>query len=322
MIDLIQHTTIRFPQLSKGPVEIQPLEKGGSDRKFYRIRLGESSLILVHYGDGKEENRHYVEIAQFLKASGLNVPEIYHHDEGERLIWMQDLGDCDLWSQRNEEWETRRELYYGVLDQAFLLHTGTTEALPKSGVTLQAEFNTALYLWEQEYFFENCLGRHFGLAESIDRSPLNEIATRLAELPRVLVHRDFQSQNILLHQGAPYLIDFQGLRPGLAQYDLASLLFDPYVSLITPKRNELLEYYITRCIDRGHPLPRNFHEIFLLCSMQRLMQALGAYGFLGHVKNRTHFLQHIPSALASLREVTAVIPEAAGLSEVLEKLTA
>jgi len=321
MIDLIQHTTTRFPQLSSGPIEIQPLEKGGSDRKFYRIRLGESSLILVHYGDGKEENRHYVEIAQFLKSAGLNVPEIYHHDEGERLIWMQDLGDCDLWSHRDEAWEIRRELYFRVLDQAFLLHTGATEALPQSGVTLQAEFNTALYLWEQEYFFENCLGRHFGILESVDRSPLNNIATRLAELPRVLVHRDFQSQNILLNQGAPYLIDFQGLRPGLAQYDLASLLFDPYVNLITPKRNELLEYYITRCIDSGHPLQRNFHEIFLLCSMQRLMQALGAYGFLGHVKNRTHFLQHIPAALASLREVTAVIPEAAGLSDLLEKLS-
>lgn len=320
MIDLIQHTTSRFPHFSNGPIDIQPLEKGGSDRRFYRVRIGDRSLILVHYGDGREENRHYVEIAHFLKATGLHVPEIYFHDEEERLIWMQDLGDCDLWSQRNEPWEVRRTLYLDVLEEAFLLHSRALEALPQSGVTLQAEFNSSLYLWEQEYFFENCIGRHFGLTESVDRSPLNEIAERLAALPRVLVHRDFQSQNILIHEGKPYLIDFQGLRPGLAQYDLASLLFDPYVKLMTPKRNELLEHYITRCIDAGIRLPRDFHETFLLCAMQRLMQALGAYGFLGHVKQRSHFLQHIPAALASLKEVTSVIPEAHSLAELLGKV--
>jgi aminoglycoside/choline kinase family phosphotransferase len=136
----------------------------------------------------------------------------------------------------------------------------------------------------------------------------------------VLVHRDFQSQNILIHDETPFFIDFQGLRPGLAQYDLASLLFDPYVRIITPKRNELLEYYITRCIDSGLSLPSNFTEIYLLCAMQRLMQALGAYGFLGHVKQRTHFLQHIPAALASLKEVAAVIPEVHSLAEIIDKL--
>jgi len=320
MIDLIHQTTTRFPHFSKGPVEILPLEKGGSDRKFYRICLGKSSLILVHYGDGREENRHYVEIAHFLKSAGLHVPEIYFHDEESRLIWMQDLGDCDLWSQRNQPWEVRRELYRHVLDEAHALHSRALEHLPNSGVTLQAEFNEQLYLWEQDYFFENCLGRHFGLSGGIDRTPLNEIAQRLGEQPRVLVHRDFQSQNILLHEDTPYLIDFQGLRPGLAQYDLASLLFDPYVSLVTPKRNELLEYYITRCIDGGQNLAPNFHETFLLCAMQRLMQALGAYGFLGHVKERAQFLLHIPAALASLKEVASVIPEAHSLADLLSKL--
>ena len=320
MLDLIQHTTSRLPHFSEGPVAIQPLEKGGSDRKFYRIRIGDRCLIIVHYGDGREENRHYVEIAHFLKSTGLHVPEIYFHDEEERLIWMQDLGECDLWSQRDQPWEIRRELYQNVLDESLLLHSKALEALPNSGVSLQAGFNASLYLWEQDYFFENSLSRHFGVPAGIDRTPLNEIAERLAALPQVLVHRDFQSQNILIHEDAPYLIDFQGLRPGLAQYDLASLLFDPYVKISAPERNELLEYYITRCIDAGMDLPRNFNEVFLLCAMQRLMQALGAYGFLGHVKQRSQFLQHIPAALASLKEVASVIPEAYELSGLLQQL--
>ena len=114
---------------------------------------------------------------------------------------------------------------------------------------LPAEFNAALYLWEQSYFFENCLGRYFKidnvkLAELTTLPALAEIANRLDRLPRVLVHRDFQSQNIIVRNGQAYLIDFQGMRPGLAEYDLASLLFDPYVDLSEANGPELIEHII------------------------------------------------------------------------------
>src|SRR6266480_2876925 len=171
---------------------------------------------------------------------------------------------------------------------------------------LPAEFNAALYSWEQSYFFENCLGRYFQIEparlERLAALPaLSEIAQRLAQLPRVLVHRDFQSQNILVRNGQAYLIDFQGMRPGLAQYDLASLLYDPYVELTQAEHDELLEYY---CSEKPSP---DFLETLRLCAMQRLMQALGAYGFLGLVKDYKHFLQHIPRTVQSLREVVGKI---------------
>ncbi|HST29416.1 MAG TPA: phosphotransferase, partial [Chthoniobacterales bacterium] len=127
------------------------------------------------------------------------------------------------------------------------------------------------------------------------------IAEDLAQRPRVLVHRDFQSQNILMRNGQAHLIDFQGMRPGLAQYDLASLLYDPYVDLTVVERNELLEHYC------GKKPDGDFLRTLRLCAMQRLMQALGAYGFLGLVKGHQHFLQHIPKAVNSLREVVAEI---------------
>jgi aminoglycoside/choline kinase family phosphotransferase len=171
---------------------------------------------------------------------------------------------------------------------------------------LPAEFNAALYLWEQNYFFENCLGRYFKIEpakiEKLAALPVfHDIAEKLAELPRVLVHRDFQSQNILLRNGQAYLIDFQGMRPGLAQYDLASLLYDPYIGLTRAEHDELLEHY---CREKPSP---DFLETLQLCAMQRLMQALGAYGFLGLVKEYKHFLQHIPAAVQSLREVVGKI---------------
>ena len=126
----------------------------------------------------------------------------------------------------------------------------------------------------------------------------------------MLVHRDFQSQNILIHEEHAHLIDFQGLRPGLAHYDLASLLYDPYVHLTAGERSELLDFYLSlgHRSDLGETRAE-FNEIYRLCALQRLMQALGAYGYLGIVRGRDQFLGHIPSALNSLREVVAEIPE-------------
>src|SRR5476651_1683238 len=102
---LIIQTQEKFPEFSRAGVKISPLEKGGSDRKFYRICMGrENPLILVKYSSQKEENCHYVAIAQFLGATGIRVPRIYFHDETEGLIWMEDLGESDLWENRGEPW--------------------------------------------------------------------------------------------------------------------------------------------------------------------------------------------------------------------------
>ncbi|HEX4085684.1 MAG TPA: phosphotransferase [Chthoniobacteraceae bacterium] len=321
--NLIQQTVSRFPRYAQGKIQIDALEKGGSDRKYYRIRVtDEHSLILVRYGEGRAENRHYCEIALFLASLGIHVPAIYHHDEQERLIWMEDLGETDLWAYREMEWKTLGDYYGQALDEVVALHTRGHHALPETGLTLQAEFNEELYLWEQNYFFENCAGRYFGRESGAgeDGEALREIAHRLAAEPRVLVHRDFQSQNVLLDRGDAWLIDFQGLRPGLAQYDLASLVYDPYMPLDPAQREELIHGYIRRMLDVGGEIAPDFRQTLDLCAMQRLMQALGAYGYLGLVKERTAFLEHIPAALESLREVLARIPGLAATRTLVEQL--
>src|SRR5206468_11119205 len=129
------------------------------------------------------------------------------------------------------------------------------------------------------YFFENCLGRYFRMGEAKWRElaelpPLGKIAERLARLPRVLVHRDFQSQNIIRRNSLAYLIDFQGMRPGLAEYDLASLLYDPYVDLTEAERAELIAYYREQQIKNGITVNGEFDSKLRHCAMQRLMQAL------------------------------------------------
>ena len=313
---------MHFPRLDVGQIKIKPIEKGGSDRNFYRIRCSEEqSLILVKYNLEREENRHYVPIAKFLDAHGIRVPKIYFHDPAEGLIWIEDLGDTDLYGYHRESWLVRRAFYESALDQIVTLHSLPEPACVEVKKHLSAEFNAALYVWEQNYFFESCLGRYFKLdqsrCEELAALPaLREIAERLARLPRVLVHRDFQSQNIIIRNGQAYLIDFQGMRPGLAEYDLASLLYDPYVDLTEAERVELIAYCREQQMNKGMAINGEFDSKLRFCAMQRLMQALGAYGFLGLVKGHKHFLKHVPAAMKSLHSVVA---EIAGL-EKLERL--
>ena len=307
---LLRQTRRRLPAFSEGEIEIAPIEKGGSDRKFYRVSCTpEESLILVKYNLERAENRHYVRIAQFLTEQGIAAPKIYFHDPDEGLIWIEDLGVSDLFSFRNDTWLTRGALYRSALDEIAKLHELPQSKWSELDGQMPPEFNAALYRWEQNYFFENCLGRIFGVDEESQHElaslpALAEIAEGLAELPRVLVHRDFQSQNIIVRAGHAHLIDFQGMRPGLAEYDLASLLFDPYVELSSAEREELCCYYIER---RGSRSTGQVRKTLALCAMQRLMQALGAYGFLGLVKGHRHFLAYVPAALDSLRNIVAEI---------------
>jgi aminoglycoside/choline kinase family phosphotransferase len=322
---LLRKTRIHFPRLDEATVEITPIEHGGSDRKFYRVRCSpEQTIILVKYGFEREENRHYVEIAEFLAEHGIRAPRIHFHDAAEGLIWIEDLGKTDLWSYREEGWLVRRALYESALDEIVKLHCLADEACRAIEQNLPVAFDAALYRWEQNYFFKNCLGGHFGvaeekLAELTTLPALQEMAEGLGDRPRVMVHRDFQSQNIIIRNAQAHFIDFQGMRPGLAEYDLASLLFDPYVAFSLAEREELLTSYEEKREAALLPVSPQFREIFRLCGIQRLMQALGFYGFAATVKDNKAFLKYIPAAMTSLRSLVGETADLEELRMVLDR---
>jgi aminoglycoside/choline kinase family phosphotransferase len=323
---LLARTRIHFPRLDEASVQITPIEHGGSDRKFYRVKCSpEQTIILVKYNFDREENRHYVRIAEFLAEHKIRAPRIYFHDATEGLIWIEDLGKTDLWSFRDESWLVRRAFYESALDEIVKLHCLPAEAGRAIQKNLPAVFDPALYRWEQKYFFENCLGRYFSVEEKkvselVMLPALHAIAERLGNRPRLLVHRDFQSQNIIMRDSQAHLIDFQGMRPGLAEYDLASLLFDPYVAFSRAEREELLRAYEEKREAARLPTSPEFREIFRLCAIQRLMQALGFYGFAGTVKGNKTFLRYIPAAIDSLRALVSEIGDLEKLSFVLDSL--
>lgn len=165
---------------------------------------------------------------------------------------------------------------------------------------MEPAFSDDVYAWERELMGKYFLRRRMGVPEpevSAALEDLAEVGRRLEEAPRVLVHRDMQSSNVLLRRAGPVFIDFQGMRAGPAVYDLASLLCDPYVMLPPACRHVLLEYYAQRA-----PEPDRIRKLFWWAAAQRLSQALGAFSRLDAMPGVRGFGAHICPGLAMLEE--------------------
>ena len=310
---LVILTHQQFPELAGVPCEVDPIVKGGSDRHFYRLvwpKEAHPGMVLMVYTMARRDNPKFVPATNRLAAHAVRVPQIYAFDESKLCVWLQDLGHDDLHSHRDQPWETRRPLYQSTLREGAKIHGIQEASLSEFDLTVvEPPFDEALYEWEQGYFLTHFVqghlvrdfkASHFAPAHDA----LKTLRKRLAGEPRCLVHRDFQSQNVMLIEGHAWLVDYQGLRPGLAEYDLASLLFDPYVTITIQERDELLEFYA----DLRNLDCKVLKERFLLCAAQRLMQALGAYGNLSRNQGKPHFKQHIPAAVANLSHVCAREP--------------
>jgi aminoglycoside/choline kinase family phosphotransferase/choline kinase len=287
-------------------IVLTPVGRGGSDRDYCRVAVcGRDPVILMRYGRLREENNYYAGIAGFLREIGVAVPDLIGHDPERGLLVMEDLGDVDLFALRNAPGVLRRGLYEKTLALAARMHAFDPGRVP-AGVRLMSGFGPELYRWERDYFREQCLRKVCRIElstaeEGALETELAALARRLLGTPPALVHRDLQSQNVMIVNGEPVLIDFQGMRLGSFFYDLGSLLCDPYVAIGEADRTQLLGYYYD--LFRPSHGREEFRELFLLASAQRLMQALGAYGFLGLERGKPHFLAHIPPALDILIDV-------------------
>jgi aminoglycoside/choline kinase family phosphotransferase/dTDP-glucose pyrophosphorylase len=309
-------------------IELFPFEGRGSDRTFFRLKWNrKDSAILIHYDPKRVENIYYSSIASFLRGIDVPVPRLIHHDPANCLIVMEDLGETDLWSLRKTPWETRRALYQKTLVIAHRLHSFPVRDFPSARVRLMEGFGPDLYRCERDYFRDHFVRDVCGIElepsfEQELETELSNLAEKLLKTKRCLVHRDLQSQNVMIHNGEPFLIDFQGMRFGSPFYDLGSLLMDPYMNLSGNEQNELLSFYYE--LSEWDLDWTNFQNIFWEASAQRLMQALGAYGFLGLKKGLRNFLEHIPIGLHNLHQAAthvAFLPRLLELSRAcLEKI--
>lgn len=254
----------------------------GSDRMFYKLhppaegKQGVSAPVMaVVYEEARKENANarFAPITRFLAANGVPVPRLLADLPESNAYATEFVEGKSLEELANEKGADLVKLYIPALD--VLKRIWAIPADAKDAPEFEPPFGPGLYRWERELFENECVKARYGLDAIPDdaRRELEGVADELSKEPQVLVHRDFQSSNLLYPGGAkgsPVLIDFQGMRRGPAAYDLASLLYDPYVPLDGTDRSLLLE--LAAKIP-GAPSQR----MVTLAAVQRLSQALGAY---------------------------------------------
>ena len=313
MLSLSEIKAVKKIKLNSNACSIQVFEERGSDRSYYRLNDNQDSAILMRYSLDRTENGLFAQHSTYLRKCKVPVADIYHHDKQKHFMLIQDLGDLNLLAAaKGAKLKKQKQLYLKAVELTAQLHLKASR--PPKGLTLQAPFNEALYDWERAYFSNHFLRQVLGWSENKSASFIQElkfISKKLLRVPQVMVHRDLQSTNIMLHKNSAYLIDFQGMRLGAAAYDLASLLLDPYLMLPIDLQKELLSEYVKLTGDKKTEL------LFWEAGIQRLMQALGAYGRLSQNPRTIRFKHYIQPGLSMLHQV---LGEAKGLEKVTARL--
>lgn len=300
-----------FEQHYHLPAEhVQPLQGqlGGSGRAIARLTGAGSSAIGVQYSV-LEENVAFLEFSRHFRRHGLPVPEIYGEDLAHDAYLEEDLGDTTLFEflVKNRDGDkiapATVEAYKKVVAELPRFQVVAGRDLNYKVCYPRSSFDRQSIAWDLNYFKYYFL-RLAGL-------PFNEQAlehdfTRLTKLllsadRDYFLYRDFQSRNVMLLDGQPYFVDYQGGRKGALQYDIASLLYDGKADLPPALRQQLLDYYLD-CLANYIPLDRAaFMEHYYAYVYVRILQALGAYGFRGFYERKPHFLESVPFALKNLR---------------------
>jgi aminoglycoside/choline kinase family phosphotransferase len=299
LIDLTLENILKMFRIS--PIDIIPLKGDGSDRKFFRIILKKGTVILIlpQAGElGKKEAYSYYKIGKYLKENQIPVPEIFDYDEELGLLFVEDLGDLrlyDIVDSNIKKCYYKKAIENLVKFQGLIKHFDPFWSYDPIDYDLQ-------FLWEKEvlYFKEWYVERYKNEALSYDY--LNELKICLQHSLnfkyRVLLHRDYQSKNLMIKKGKIYIIDFQGTRIGPPWYDLASLLYDPYLKDWDLDIDKFLDYYIELS---GYDETSVISQVYYF-AVVRLMQALAAYVKLSYM-GKDWFKNYIKFAESKLIKI-------------------
>lgn len=289
---------------------VQPLqgELGGSGRKIIRLASDKLSAIGILYGV-REENAAFLAFSRHFRKHGLPVPEIYAEDLDQGAYLEEDFGDTTLFEflSKNRSGENIApaavEAYRKVVAVLPRFQIEAGQDLDYSVCYPRGSFDRQSIAWDLNYFkyyFLRLAGISFN--EQALEDDFDSLTNFLLSAERdYFMYRDFQSRNVMLRDGQPFFLDYQGGRKGALQYDIASLLYDAKADLPPELRQQLLELYIDELggfigIKREDFLHHFYGYVYV-----RILQALGAYGFRGFYERKVHFLQSVPYALKNLR---------------------
>ncbi len=292
----------------KLPKEQVQLSASGSNRKYFRL-TGEDTTVIGVQGTNKDENEAFLYMAKHFKAQGLNVPEVYAESEDKMLYIQEDLGDTLLFNYIAEGRKTgvfcerEKEMLRKTMRALARFQVLGAKDFDYRVCYPQPEFNLRSILWDLNYF-KYCFLKAIGLEFQEDKleNEFERLAYILLEKRMdTFMYRDFQSRNVMIKDGEPYFIDFQGGKKGPIYYDVASFLWQAKAHFHDELRSELLEVYLE---EMSHYMPidwEDFYETLHHFVLFRTLQVLGAYGFRGYFEKKPHFLQSIPFAMENLR---------------------
>jgi len=291
-------------------IDTEELPQSGSYREYIRI-IGEKRTVLGAYNADKKENHAFVSFSKHFASKKLPVPEIYHQDDEQNIYLLQDLGKTTLFDyilhlRVGEGFVTDLVVIYKkIITQLVRFQVEGKEGLDYSACYPRDSFDKQSMIWDLHYFKYYFLKlAKIPFDEQLLENDFQKFSGFLLDAPRdYFLYRDFQSRNVMLVNGEPWFIDYQGGRKGALQYDLASLLYDAKADLPQEVRDELLEHYLQEIQKVQEVDAKAFHSFFQGYVLIRIMQAMGAYGFRGFYERKEHFLKSIPFALRNLETI-------------------
>ncbi|MFO7586863.1 MAG: RNase adapter RapZ [Gemmatimonadota bacterium] len=297
------------------PESVLEMGGDGSSRTYHRVRGPDGRTAIGAVGPDRSENRAFLSFSRALRSAGLPVPEIFRADE-EAGVWLEeDLGDTTLFDALEE---ARSEGPAGFPEQLIPVYERVLAWLPRFqvdghravdyGVAYPREaFDRQSISWDLNYFkYHFCKLAHLHFDEALLERDFRRLTAFLLRADTdFFLYRDFQSRNVMLRDGEPWFIDYQGGRRGAPQYDVASLLYDAKADLPESLRERLLGRYLDALAERV-PVERDrFVELYRGYVIVRILQALGAYGYRGFFERKPRFLRSVPYAARNIERILA-----------------
>lgn len=314
MEGLIHHIATRYfaeTGSTSAGLSIQEIGGDGSARLFFRAsKEGHGKSVIIMHNPpinetARRENLAYLKIGIHLISKAIPVPKIHLWNLDEGWFLMEDLGPVSLQDVVSRE-EDPLPFYERGIEALFRLQTEGPQGFDPAWCWQTQRYDlTVMRRLEADYFRDMFLSRYLGLKDAWPEleGPFNAIARAASQAGSTfLMHRDFQSRNIMVSGEKIGIVDWQGARFGPLAYDLASLLLDPYTELSRPVQSRLYHTYL--CLAREHnpEVIGPLEESFPYLAIQRNLQILGAFSFLTKVKGKPHFEAYIPAAVKTLVE--------------------
>jgi N-acetylmuramate 1-kinase len=305
--------------------EVQPASEDASFRRYFRVFAAGKSYIAMDAPPDKENTEPFIRIGKRLFALGLNVPEILYQDVESGFLLLDDLGDRTYLNELNQNKSNREiveRLYGDAMGALVVLQAGTF-----SEPGFLPDYDAALLMQEMNLFPEWYLGKHLGINLNDEQLQIIEKCFQvLAEMalmqPRVWVHRDYHSRNLMLtSRNNPGILDFQDAVTGPVTYDLVSLLRDCYIAWPREQVTDWAKGYFQLAQESGLPMPENKEEFlrwFDYMGVQRHLKAIGIFSRLCHRDGKNGFLNDIPRTLAYVKEVCHQYPDLKPFTSLLQ----